>query len=478
MRYVFIIFAVFFVGFLAACRPEEASTLAVTDELIVLTRSGTMSYSKEKQNHAAGFDHELVQAFAKHLKLKPRFIVAHSDADLLRRLKKGDAHLAAAWQVPVDNPSIQSSDSYFTSRNLLVSDENMPPFSSLAELAHETVHVLLGSRQESVLRKIKETHPSLRIETHQKQSEIDLLESVAQGRIDLALVSNVDYQLAKNYYPELREAFNMGIDRPIVWLFGAATPTDLIDKANLFLSEFEKNGEMARLKDKYLGHINRLTSGDILRFLEDINTVLPRYRAFFWRAEINTGIDWRILAALAYQESKWNPLATSPTGVRGMMMLTGETADRLGVTNRLDPEESIRAGARYLNNLRDMLPQGVQEPDRLWLALAAYNLGFGHLNAGRYIASTLGVNSNSWYEMKKVLPLLARPEYYRRLKSGKGRGGEAVILTENIRMYADILYRFEPAYDPLTRKGTGGKSPSLQPVPAVSLPNNQSQQLR
>ena len=185
------------------------------------------------------------------------------------------------------------------------------------------------------------------------------------------------------------------------------------------------------------------------RFIERMQSVLPAYRVLFHAAQASTGIDWRLLAALAYQESQWEPLAASPTGVRGMMMLTGDTADRLGVSNRLDAAQSIRAGAEYLSDLRDSLPSTVREPDRLWLALAAYNLGMGHLNGARHIAKTRRADPDSWYEMKKVLPLLAQPQYYTRLKSGRGRGGEAVIMVENIRVYTDILNHHERAYRPL-----------------------------
>ncbi len=147
------------------------------------------------------------------------------------------------------------------------------------------------------------------------------------------------------------------------------------------------------------------------------------------------------------------------------MMLTEDTADRLGVENRLDPRESILAGARYLGLLRDQLPPSVSEPDRTWQALAAYNLGPGHFNAGRSLARQLKADADSWYEMKRILPLLAQPKYYERLKSGRARGGEAVILVENIRSYYDILLRHEPARflvaeAPEARRGSGIKPPA------------------
>ena len=125
------------------------------------------------------------------------------------------------------------------------------------------------------------------------------------------------------------------------------------------------------------------------------------------------------------------------------MMLTEETADRLGVGNRLDVRESILAGARYINILKDLQADDVGEPDRTWLALAAYNIGPGHFNAARTLAKQLGADPTAWYEMKQVLPLLAQPKYYQRLKAGRARGGEAVLLVENIRSYYEILQRNE-----------------------------------
>jgi membrane-bound lytic murein transglycosylase F len=168
-----------------------------------------------------------------------------------------------------------------------------------------------------------------------------------------------------------------------------------------------------------------------------------------------SGIDWRLIAAVAYHESHWDAQATSPTGVRGIMMLTEDTADRLGVGNRLDARASILGGARYLSLLKEMQPEEVAEPDRTWLALASYNIGPGHFNAARALAKLQDADPNVWYEMKQILPLLAQPKYYERVKSGRARGGEAVLLVENIRAYYDILVRNQPAYVPVSQRMEG-----------------------
>jgi membrane-bound lytic murein transglycosylase MltF len=236
------------------------------------------------------------------------------------------------------------------------------------------------------------------------------------------------------------------------WAFPASADEALVQKAEAFLDRISRDGTLERLADRYFGHVHRLSAGDVERFLERMQSVLPHFRRHFIDAQEIHGIDWRLVAALAYQESQWDPLATSYTNVRGMMMLTEDTADRLRVKDRLDARQSILAGARYFAELKEQLPPEVAEPDRTWLAMAAYNLGMGHLNGARFIASLVKRDPNSWYEMKQVLPLLAKPEYYSRLKSGAARGGEAVIMTENIRTYYDILRRYEqPAVSPQAR---------------------------
>ena len=445
MRFVALILAVFIAG----CGEPVHQPLDKTDELVILTRPGPCTYTIDETGAASGFDHDLVDLLAQELGLKGRFILAASDADITRRLKNGEAHLAAAWLMPSTDPEMGSSTPYFRSRNLLVTHEASLPLTEIGQLAGKTVHVVAGSRQEAALREAQKTVPTLVVAATSGQSELALMEGVATQRYAAVLVNNAEFDIGSNYYPELQDSLEIGPERDISWIFAPGADPTLIVKANLFLERMRSSGEMDRLRDRYFGHVDRLTPADSVRFIERMHSVLPQYRGMFHMAQAITGIDWRVLAALAYQESQWEPLATSSTGVRGIMMLTEDTADVLGVSNRLEPAQSIRAGAQYLSDLREALPASVGEPDRLWLAVAAYNLGMGHLNAARGIAKARKADPDSWYEMKKIPPLLAKPQYYTHLKSGKGRGGAAVIMTENIRVYTDILNRYERPYRPM-----------------------------
>lgn len=443
-------FLLFFLALsLTVCDPRQLIPFEHTNELVVLTKPPSPEEMQEEIGGTAGFDRDLMHMLAQELGKKIRFIAAANDAALLERLRNGEATLAAAWQSPTGEPQVVASLPYFEDQDVLVTpDASLPP-NTLEQLTQRKLHVVAGSRQESVLHQMANEHPGLHAIAIPDVSEIDLVAGVAQGRFEAAVVSDTEFDIGSNFYPELQKSMKIGPPRPIVWLFAPGTDAQLIARCNTFLERIKASGELARLKDRYFGHIDRLTPSDTVHFIQRMQNVLPLYRPLFQNAQLRTGIDWRLLAALAYQESRWDPLATSPTNVRGMMMLTEETADELGVSNRLNPEQSINAGAHYLNDLRNALPPQVTEPDRLWMALAAYNLGMGHLRAARYIAETLNINPDSWYAMKKVLPLLAQPRYYKRLKSGKGRGGEAVIMVENIRVYADILNRHEPPLRPL-----------------------------
>ena len=455
---------------LAACdRPLPFPTPG--QELVVLTHAGPLTYEAGVEGEAAsGLEHDLVQLFAEDLGVTARFVVVPRD-EIRARLARHEGHLAASWLTPAPDPAFKYGTPHSMSRDILVQHEASLPIHGLDDLHGKTVTASRGSRQYRALLELQTRMPDLQVEAYPSEAQLDLLEAVAQQKVKLALVDKSVLGIGMNYFPVLQAGLEIGEPQPIAWLFPADGNPELYARAQAFLAKLRDSPTLTYLLDRYLGHVERLRQMDVVTFIERIRTLLPKFRAYFKEAQLETDIDWRLLAALAYQESHWDPLNTSPTGVRGMMMLTAETADRLGVGNRLDARESILAGARYLQFLKDSLPASTPEPDRTWQAIAAYNIGPGHFNAARTIARQTGADADSWFEMKKVLPLLARPAYYARLKSGRARGGEAVIMTENIRMFYDILQRHEPPYRPLESLAAGRDTPrkKSRPVAAAHL---------
>jgi membrane-bound lytic murein transglycosylase F len=423
----------------------------MADELVVLTRnSPTTRYLGPDGDHV-GFEQDLIDMFARETGKKLRIVERNKLPDILSALGGRIAHFAAAGLsvTPEREEAFAFGPSYLSARKAVAYDPDRRRPRNLADLVGHRVGVLAGSSSAEQLRAEARAIPGLSWQEVHAADIDELLERLSKGKLDFAIADSHMIELARNFYPNVGIAFTFGAPEQLAWAMPRDAEPALTQQMQAFFERIEADGTLHMLHDRYFGHIRRLDRGDIAAFLTRRQTLLPRYAPMFKEAQELTGLDWRLIAALGFQESHWNPTATSPTGVRGLMMLTGATADRMGVTNRLDAHQNIIAGARYLQLLKDTLPARIPEPDRTWFALAAYNVGYGHLEDARILAQRRGLNADSWVDLRKTLPLLARSEYYKTVRRGFARGGEAVILTENVRNYYDILQRFEEPYRPL-----------------------------
>jgi membrane-bound lytic murein transglycosylase F len=309
------------------------------------------------------------------------------------------------------------------------------------ELNTREITVVAGSAQEAALRVARLSNPGLSWEAVDKVKPGDLLEDVALGEIDCTVANEEQIAVMRNFHPDMEATFEIATPSQLAWSFAPDADPELYALMDKFFARIEEDGTLDRLIDQYYGHNDRIMPIDAAAFLSKTNKVLPHYRQLFEEAASLTGIEWQLLAAMAYRESHWNPLATSYTKVRGMMMLTEDTADRMNVSNRLDARESIMAGARYLQLLKEQLPLRIDEPERTWFALAAYNQGMGHLEDARILAQRFGLNADLWVDVQKVMPKMRSPSVANTLKHGYARGGEAVVYVETVRLYHDMLKR-------------------------------------
>ncbi len=268
---------------------------------------------------------------------------------------------------------------------------------------------------------------------------VDLLRMVDEGQIDLTLVDSNEVAMNQVYFPNVRVAFDLGNASNQSWAVAAGEDNSLLNEVNSYLDKVEKNGTLQRLKDRYYGHVDVLGYVGAYTFAQHLQQRLPKYEKFFKTSAKEEKVDWRLLAAIGYQESLWQPTVTSKTGVRGLMMLTQNTAQAMGVSNRLDARQSIKGGAKYLAMIKSELDDKILEPDRTWFALAAYNVGGGHLDDARKLAQKEGLNPNKWLDVKKMLPRLSQKQWYSKTRYGYARGGEPVHFVANIRRYYDIL---------------------------------------
>ena len=267
----------------------------------------------------------------------------------------------------------------------------------------------------------------------------ELVELVENGNADFILADSHEIALQRRFFPELRIAFELGHPKQLRWAFNHANDNSLALAIEAFFAQIKQDGRLEQLIHRYYSYVARFNYSDIQTFNQHIKNRLPRYQALFKQEAVATGIDWRLLAAIGYQESLWRARAKSPTGVRGLMMLTLATAKQMKVANRLDPTQSIQGGANYFASVLKRVPQRITEPDRTWLALASYNVGFGHVEDARKITQKNGGDPDKWIDVKKSLPLLARKKWYKDTRFGYARGWEPVKYVENIRKYYEFL---------------------------------------
>ncbi|NMG44562.1 membrane-bound lytic murein transglycosylase MltF [Aromatoleum toluvorans] len=427
---------------------QAASGYRTAGELRVATRVDPITYRNGSDGRASGFEYDLLQKLGERLGVPVRMVIFPDAARALEAVIRGQVHLAAAGVGRNDRLPLAWTSPLREVDYVLVGRAENGEITEESALAGRTVSARHGSLAADFLNQIRKRVPEMNVHFPANAADDRLLESLAKGELDVVATDRVHFAVAAQTSPNLAVIYDLPVSSSVAWALPPDAKDGLTAEIEAFLADARANDTLARLSDRYFGHIRRLDDGAITTFLSRIQARLPHYRQHFHEAQARTGIDWRFLAALAYQESHWDPLATSWSGVRGMMMLTSETADRLGVRDRLDPRESILGGARYFSMLREQLPDDVPEPDRLWMAAAAYNLGMGHMNGARTIAQRMGKDNTSWLDMKAVLPLMSKPEYANRLKAGAARGGEAVIMAENIRNYHDILLRLERPYVP------------------------------
>lgn len=459
----------------------------VSGELVILTLRGPTTTEdipqagKHKDETQTGFEHDLATLFAKELGVVPRFVVMPSYQKLLAALEQGRGHIGAAGLVPtVDlRAKFAFGPSYKLVQYQLVYLTDEPRPRSLKDAAGKRVTVIAETPAHDLLRELTGEFPAIAIDVIAHDADADeLLRRIETRASDFAVVDSSAFAVSKRVHPDLGVAFNIGRENKIAWAFSPIADEDLRTSAVAFFDKLRNNGTLNRLLDRYYGHINRIQAVDAEAILEKIQGVLPKLRPLFHEAQLLTGLDWRIIAAIGYQESHWDPLATSPTGVRGLMMLTEDTADRMKVKNRLDARESILGGAKYIVLLRDLIPIRISEPDRTWLALAAYNQGYGHLEDARVLAQRLKLNADSWLDVRKAYLKLKEPEHYEQLKHGFARGDEAVQFVENVRNYTDIITRLEKPLDMDIRfdlqLDDTPLSPSVPKKAATQTPSNVS----
>ncbi len=439
MRFLLIITLTALIGTCSSA-PTVLEQILDTGELRVVTRDSPTSYTIGP-NGPSGPEYDLVQAFADELGVTLVVESIDSVSEILPKLVSGKAHMAAAGLSITENRRefLNFGHPYKSVDVHLIYKLGTGKPRSVEDILDRSIEVVAGSSHVDLLRSLQAVYPGLSWVENADVEFADLLTKVAMADIDLTVADSPDFNIQRHFYPDLRIALDLEIGDPIAWAFPKKTADSLLARADEFLIAADRAGMLAIVHDRYYGHTTKFDYVGTRNIISHYEKRLPRNRALFEQAGQEWGVDWRLLAAIGYQESHWRSQAVSPTGVRGIMMLTQDTADYLNIADRMDPQSSIFGGARYYARQTERVADTVGEPDRSWMALAAYNVGFNHIKDARMLVEWEGGDPDTWIDLSKALPLLSQRKWYSRLPYGYARGWEPVLYVNNIRSYYNIL---------------------------------------
>jgi membrane-bound lytic murein transglycosylase F len=389
-------------------------------------------------NGYAGFEYELAKKYADYLNVELKIVPSYSLDELFIKLNKGEVDLLAAGLSVTDKrlARFHFAPSYAeVSQKLVFKQGNVRP-RKISDLTGNLMITASSSHAEN-LTLLQQVNPELKWRETSEFDREELLIKLLNDEIDYTIVDSNTLAINRRYYPEISVGFTIQKASPLAWMVSENSDDAILASLVEFFGQVHHNGTLLALDDKYYGHIEQFNYVETRTFIKAVETTLPKYKPMFEKH--SQEIDWRLLAAISYQESHWQPHARSHTGVRGMMMLTLATAKQMGIKSRLDAEQSIRGGSKYFKRMIAKMPDRIPNPDRIWFALASYNVGFGHLNDARIITQQQGGDPDRWVDVKTRLPLLQQKKYYKKTKYGYARGSEPVHYVDNIRRYYDTL---------------------------------------
>ena len=428
---------------LSACGDKKTilEKILESGELRFVTVESPLTYFKGSDGRSEGLEYELASMFADSLDLELNLIVVKNKHDVASLINNNKAHVGSSALAlsGYPNNTLEYGPAYITAKRQLVYHQKNNRPRSIAYLKEDEIVISEDESYQTLLKTLRFYHPDLAWRVLENMSMTEILKMVNENSVPIAIADSNWVAMYRYLYPEVRVAFDITGELPVAWIYQHNADRSLDNAVRKFFNRISKNGSLAKLINRYYKHTESFDYVDTRVFIGGIHHRLPKFRKLFIKSARETELDWLLLAAMSYQESHWDPKAKSSTGVRGLMMLTKDTAKLLGVENRLDPEQSIMGGARYLIKMIKKIPERIQGEDRVWFALAAYNIGFGHLEDARKLTQSQGGDADKWSDVRERLPLLADKNWHQKTDHGYARGSEPVSYVKNIRRYYDIL---------------------------------------
>ena len=419
--------------------PEDGlSRIMKEGKIRMITDNRSNCYYIYRGEHM-GFEYELAREFAAYLQVELEVHTPGWNSMFYwLDMDYGDFIAAGITITEAREQRMLFSQPYMDVQQRFIHHKSKLPIKSIKKLPGRTLHIPAKTSYYERLMEIKAEGIDVDMVVHDDLNSEEILRMIYEKKFFYTIVDSSVAMLNRRYYPDIRIGIPINGTEHLAW---AVSPSNqrLSDKIVIFFDIIKSNGIYKKIYDKYFSNVDEFDYFDLYKFHKRIKTRLPKYKKTIQRECKKYGFDWRMIAAMIYQESHFDPKARSKTGVRGLMQITEETAEEMNITNRRDPFQSLKAGIGYLKELHNKFNDINDSLDRMKFAMASYNIGYGHVLDARRLARWQGMADDKWHSIKKTLPLLAKKKFYQTVRYGYARGGEPVKYIERIFIYYDIL---------------------------------------
>ena len=412
--------------------------------LVALTLNSSISYFNYR-GEPMGFQYELAKQFAESQGLKLQMKTARTTHELVHMLQKGEGDLIA-YPLPVtkefkDSVSFCGED--IITHQVLVQRNGgkNKPITNVTELIGKEVYAKPGKYLNRLINLDKEVGGGILIRQvdNDSISTEDLITQVATGKIDYAICDNDLARLNKTYYPQLNINVAISFDQRSSWAVRHTSP-QLKDVVNQWHDANITSPAYRASTKRYFENSKRIPHGSILSVKDG---KISHFDHLFKKYAEEIGWDWRLLASLAFTESNFDTTAVSWAGAKGLMQLMPRTARAMGVPEgkEQNPEESVKAAAKYLK-LTSRSFSKIEDPnERIKFVLAAYNGGMGHVFDAMALAEKYGKNKYVWdNNVADFILLKSNEEYFNDpvCRNGYFRGIETFNFVKEILARAEV----------------------------------------
>lgn len=414
-------------------QPRNWQQIKSHGRLRMLTLNNPASYFMWR-GELMGFDLDLMKQFAKQHQLHLSIVIKDDINELIQALLKGEGDLIAASLTESNDREamgVRFSHPYLKVREQLVGRSDGPKIASLEELGAYQVGINPSTVYRERLEALKEQNITPAIQLYPSTSTEQLIDKLMDSEFDFTASDSHLLAIESTHRDNLEVNLELGSEANIAWAL-RPEQDQLKAQLNTFIKKEYRGLFYNVTYNKYFKNSRRMRQHKADRI--SVNTNLSPYDELVKPLAQQYGMDWRLVIAQMYQESKFNPKAESFAGAQGLMQVMPRTAHEMGFNDLTNPANSIAAGMAYLDWLEQRFPGELDLQERIYFTLAAYNAGAGHVRDARRLAKQQGLDPNRWFgEVEKAMLMLAKPEYYKKARFGYVRGSEPVQYVKSIR---------------------------------------------